>query len=376
MSDPTSSGARGPVHRLSRADARRIAVRAQRLGRDRPRDVIDTVRQLTLLQIQRTSAVAPSADLVLCSRLGRRYHLEDLDRALTDGELFYFRGTIRPVEEVPYYRAEMAAWPGPQPHSPWQKVRKGWVEVNDAFRLDVLRRLERDGPLVSREIPDSAAVPWRSSGWSHGNSVRQMLQFMEDRGEIAVAGYRGADRVWDVAERVYPDGPTAPWEEAESRRNAVRLNALGIARSRGPECAVEPLDVGYAGEAAVVEGVSGEWRIDPVHLEGAATTRTALLSPFDRLLHDRKRMAELFDFDYALEMYKPAARRRWGYYALPILHRDRLVGKLDSAADIGAGTLRINTWHWDSNPSATLREAAEKEAASLADVLGLELISA
>src|SRR5699024_2004356 len=109
-----------------------------------------------------------------------------------------------------------------------------------------------------------------------------------------------------------------------------------IARSRGPECPAEPLDVGEAGEAAVVEGVRGEWRIEPSLLEGRFSGRTALLSPFDRLLHDRKRMSVLFGFDYALEMYKPAANRRWGYYALPILHGDRLVGKLDATADRGA----------------------------------------
>ena len=80
---------------------------------------------------------------------------------------------------------------------------------------------------------------------------------------------------------------------------------------------IEPVDVGEAGEPAVVEGTKGEWRVDPAALGEDFEGRTALLSPFDRLVHDRARAQELFDFEYTLEMYKPAAKRRWGYFALP-----------------------------------------------------------
>ena len=124
---------------------------------------------------------------------------------------------------------------------------------------------------------------------------------------------------------------TRPRDEARRLRDERRLGALGIARSRGPACPVEPLDVREAGEPAVVEGVRGQWRVDPASLGQPFTGRAALLSPFDRLLHDRKRMSDVFEFDYYLEMFKPAADRRWGYYALPILYGDRLVGKLDAA---------------------------------------------
>jgi uncharacterized protein YcaQ len=132
------------------------------------------------------------------------------------------------------------------------------------------------------------------------------------RGEVAIAGRRGGDRLWDLAARVYPDDPVVPADEARRIRNQRRLRALGIARARGPECPVEPADVGEAGEPAVVEGVRGTWRVDPTLLGQPFSGRAALLSPFDRLLHDRRRMVELFEFDYQLEMYKPAARRRWG----------------------------------------------------------------
>src|SRR5208282_615992 len=102
-----------------------------------------------------------------------------------------------------------------------------------------------------------------------------------------------------------------------------------------------------AGETAVVDGVRGMWRVDPAQLGQPFSGRAALLSPFDRLIHDRKRTTELFGFDYQLEMYKPAAKRRWGYFALPILYGDRLVGKLDAAADRKAGVLRVGAIHQD-----------------------------
>ena len=134
------------------------------------------------------------------------------------------------------------------------------------------------------------------------------------------------------------------------------------------------MHVGEAGEPAVVEGVKGEWRVDPAALAGDFEGRTALLSPFDRLIHDRVRAEELFDFEYALEMYKPAAKRRWGYYALPILHEDRLVGKLDAVADRKASVLRINAIHEDVKFTRTMTKAVQAELEDLASWLGMSAI--
>ena len=138
---------------------------------------------------------------------------------------------------------------------------------------------------------------------------------------------------------------------------------------------LEPVDVGEAGEAAVVEGAAGEWRVDPAYLDRELEGRTALLSPFDRLVYDRARALELFDFEYTLEMYKPAAKRRWGYFALPILHGDRLVGKLDAAADRKAGVLRVNAIHEDVPFDGEIRAAVQDELEDLAAWLGLGSIS-
>src|SRR6185369_2653689 len=173
---------------------------------------------------------------------------------------------------------------------------------------------------------------------------------------------------------VYPDDPVVPADEALRIRNERRLGALGIARARGPECPVEPLDVGEVGEPATVEGVRGTWRVDPAQLGQPFEGRTALLSPFDRLTYDRKRSLELFDFEYVLEMYKPEAKRRWGFFALPILHHDRLVGKLDAAADRSASILRVRAIHQDIPFTRDITKAVDAEIEALASWLGLEAI--
>ena len=363
------------VHELSRLDARRIAVRAQLLDGRRPDGLLDVVRQLTLLQIDPVAAIAPSADLVAWSRLGASYSPVELDTALADLALLELRAMIRPSEDLALYRADMAAWDGAERGElpGWRASRRDWVRANDACRLDILGRLGSSGPLASRDLPDTCTVPWQSTGWTNNRNVTQLLEFMVLRGEVAIAGRRGADRLWDLATRVYPDDPAVPRDQALRIRNARRLRALGIARARGPECPVEPADVGEAGEPAVVEGVKGTWRVDSSLLGQPFSGRAALLSPFDRLIHDRKRTVELFEFDYQLEMYKPAVKRRWGYFALPILYGDRLVGKLDATADRKAGVLRVDAIHQDVPFDGTMTAAVQREIKDLAHWLEIDL---
>ena len=137
---------------------------------------------------------------------------------------------------------------------------------------------------------------------------------------------------------------------------------------------MEPIHVGGAGEPAVVEGVKGEWRVDPAALGQDFEGRTALLSPFDRLVHDRVRTEELFDFEYTLEMYKPAAKRRWGYFALPILNGDRLVGKVDAKADRKASVLRVNAIHEDVKFTRAMTKGVQAELEDLTSWLGLDAL--
>jgi hypothetical protein len=267
----------------------------------------------------------------------------------------------------------MADWPGRGQLSAWQESQSDWVEANKGCRLDILERLRSDGPLPARQLPDTCDLPWRSTGWNNNRNVLMLLSLMEQRGEVAVAGRDGRDRLWDLASRVYPNDRVIPASEAQRMRDQRRLQSLGIARSHSAECPVEPDDVGQVGEPAVIEGVRGTWRVDPGQLGQPFDGRTALLSPIDRLVYDRKRMVDIFEFDYQLEMYKPAAKRRWGYWALPILHGDSLVGKIDAATDRKIGVLRVNAIHEDVPFTGAMTAAVVRELNDLANLLRLPL---
>ncbi|MEJ7628084.1 MAG: crosslink repair DNA glycosylase YcaQ family protein [Nocardioidaceae bacterium] len=358
-------------HQLSKVDARRIALRAQLLDEPRPTDLLEVVRHLALVQVNPTRPIAPSADLLLWSRLGSSYSPDELTKLVDDGSLIEYKMTVRPSEYISLIRADMADWPGRGQLPEWQYDNADWVRANDACRRDILERLRQDGPLPARELPDTCAVPWKSSGWTNHKNVLRLLEFMVYRGEVATVGREGGERMWDLAERVYPDDPIVPSEEAKRIRDEQRLRSLGIARAKGPVCGVEPSDAGDAGEPAVVEGVRGQWRVDPTLLDEPFTGRAALLSPFDRVISDRKRMLDLFEFDYQLEMFKPAAHRRWGYYALPVLYGDRLVGKLDATANHDAGTLDIHALYEDAPFTKRMRSAVDEEIDDLAHWLDL-----
>ncbi|MDO8392428.1 MAG: crosslink repair DNA glycosylase YcaQ family protein [Actinomycetota bacterium] len=354
--------------RLTIDDARRIAVRAQLLDAQRPTDLLHVVDRLTMLQLDPTTAIAPNADLVAYTRLGSIYRPEHLVQAVErDRTLFEHRGqvvetepivvNVRPMASLPLHLADMAEW-----STGWLKSRE-WMAANEGFRRRVLNQLRAEGPLLSRDIPDTAEVGWQSTGWTHDRNVTQMLEFLTSRGEVAVTGRRGRDRVWDLAERVFPaDLVALPATEARRLRNERWLRALGVAR---------PQAVGDAGVPVQIEGTVGEWRLDPAASADDFTGRTALLSPFDRLVHDRSRALDLFGFEYTLEMYKPAAKRRWGYFALPVLHHERLVGKLDATVDKKVKTLTVNAIHQDVRFTKAMTTAVDAEIDALAEWLGL-----
>jgi uncharacterized protein len=337
--------------------------------------VLSTVRSLGGVRLDLTNAVAPSADLVLWSRLGPSYRTPDLQRVVDGQWLVELQGWLRPVEDIVLYKAEMSEWPGTGELRQWQRYQRDWVSTNEACRLDILERLRSDGPLAARDLPDTCVEPWTSTGWNDKRNVVKMLDFLVQRGEVAVASRNGREPLWDLASRVYPDDPAVPAGDARRIRDGHRLRALGIARSGGPLCGAEPPGVGLQGEEAVVKGVPGSWRVDPSLLGQPFSGRVSLLSPFDRLVLDRKRMTELFQFDYQLEMYKPAASRRWGYFALPILYGDRLVGKLDASTDRRATVLRVAAIHRDVPFTKSMTEAVKREVRGLSRFLevGLEM---
>jgi uncharacterized protein YcaQ len=354
---------------LTRIEARRIAVRAQLLDAARPADLLTTAEHLTMLQLDPTAVVAPSADLVVWSRVGNTYQRIALQQALErDRTMFEHRGQdvaiapninmVRPTSHLGLYLADMETLrTGPG------QVRT-WLDANAAFERRVLDQLSDSGPLTSREIPDTADVAWTSSGWTHDRNVTQLLEFLASRGIVAVAGRSGKQRVWDLAERVYPAAIEAvPVSEAKRIRDINRLRSLGIAR---------PKMVGDAGIPVEVEDTSRTWRLDPDTGADDFVGRTAVLSPFDRLIHDRARAEDLFDFEYGIELYKPKAKRRWGYFAMPVLHDDQLVGKVDVAADRGTSCLVIQAAHEDIAFTSAMREGITAELNALAAWLGLD----
>ena len=288
--------------------------------------------------------------------------------------LIEHQGYIRPSEDLALFRAEMSIWPGREPLKEWQRDNAAWVDANDGCRREILDLLRREGPLPTTALPDTCVVRWPSSGWNNNRNVQQLLKLMVARGEVAAAGREGRHKLWDLAERIYPDDPVPDPDDAQRLLDERRLRALGLARAKFAVQPGEPHHVGEVGEPAVVEGVKGEWRVEPTLLDKPFTGRAALLSPFDRLVQDRKRLDQLFEFDYLLEMYKPVEQRIWGYYALPILHGDRLVGKLDATAEPAEGVLRVDAVHEDEPWLDETRQAVTAEIEELARWLDLEVM--
>ncbi|KAF2417367.1 crosslink repair DNA glycosylase YcaQ family protein [Microbacterium sp. B35-30] len=357
--------------RLTRDEARRIALRGQLLTAERPGGIVETIDALTIVNIEPTAAVAPSADLILWSRLGWPYEPADLVRLVEeDRAVFEWGGFYRAMTDLPLLLPEMR-------RRPESAQARDWLAANDVFRREVMARLRAEGPLRASDIPDAAQVSWRSSGWTNNRNSLQLLEMLVLCGDVAISSRDSAGRLFDVADRVYPaDVPILGDEEAARERAERRLASLGIARAKGVAQSLEPIDVGVLGEEAVVDGTEGTWRVDADALSAldGFTPRTALLSPFDRLVFDRRRLEDIFGYEYLLEMYKPAAKRRWGYFALPILHGDRFVGKLDAKSDRKAGVLRVHAVHEDEPFTDEIRRAVDAEIQDLARWLGLDVV--
>jgi uncharacterized protein len=289
--------------------------------------------------------------------------------------LFEHRAFIYPAADYPVLRATMATYKAGQ--SGWQRNVREWVEVNHAFHAYILAELEARGPLSSRQLDDKAVVAaWPSSGWTGGRNVGQMLEIMSSRGEIAISGRDGSDRLWDLTDRVHgTDHLELTAEEAARIRAERRLSALGIAR---PQATLRSFgtwaSVGGVGVPVEVEGIKGTWVADPKLFRRPFEGRSAMLSPFDRLVHDRKRLLELFDFDYVLEIYVPPAKRRWGYYVLPVLRDDRLIGRADVKADREKSVLRVPAAHMEPKTGAHDVATVEGELQELATWLGLDKV--
>jgi uncharacterized protein YcaQ len=295
--------------------ARRIAVRSQLLDGS-AKGVLETVRGLGFLQMDPIASVATPQQLVLFSRLGA-YDPAELDRLLwEERKLFEYDAFIYPAEELPVQRARMAKFRrgGKLKRDEWIR---DYLRKNARFRRYLLAELERNGPLLSRDLEHDLMPPGDDHRWWGRRQSRLMFDILAARGEIAVAGRVGKLRLWDLGERVYGDGDVLPWREAERELERRRRRTLGVWLERG------------------------EWVAHPDASDEPVPDRAVLLSPFDRLIHDRQRAEALFGFYYRLEMYVPKAKREYGYYVLPLLVGDQVVGRAEPRFDGKTGTLEL-----------------------------------
>jgi uncharacterized protein YcaQ len=370
---------------ISNERARRIAVLGQLLALPRPRSIVDVVRGLFFIQMDPTSSVARTEHLVLWSRLGERFRVSDLERLLwRDKELFEFNAYILPTSDYALHRPSMRRWP--KGHGTRGEYVASWLRANAAFRRYVLRRLRDDGPLRTRDIENRAAEGWRTGGWNDdGNDTAMMLEVLWRRGEVMIVGREGQLRLWDLAERRLPVHEPRRAPEVAVQFLERRLRAAGVAQPRifaqmdwdrppGWQRALAKLERAGVAVPVRIEGLRGMWYAHGELLERRFRGRAALLSPFDQLIHDRARTEGLFDFRYRLEIYVPPAKREYGYFVLPIVFGDRLVGRLDPVFDRKANVLRVRQVWAEPGAPASAGVGIAGELSSLGRWLGVDRI--
>lgn len=390
--------------RITREQARRLALHAQGLAVPPAAgaDVAAVVARIGCLQLDPVGVVARSPLLVLRARLRGGSH-DSHERALQraayrDRILFDYwchEASLCHVGDLPLHRWAMRTYP----RRARPAVRE-WLEANVEFARHTVATLRADGPLRAADLEDRSARAWAHGHWTDEVSSRQtiarMLEHLWMEGRVGIADRHGTARRWDVLERCLPAGEpaatdAAPLTDAElSRAAALRAAAmLGVARAphinahftrrRYPGLAAALAALERRGDLARVEvgGLRGEWWIRPADLERAARLepgrRTVALSPFDNLLCDRGRAAELFGFDHRLEIYVPAGQRRWGYYVLPVLHRERIVARADLRLDRDGGTPLLRVLALHPEPGRRADGAVRRALEALARWRGVEL---
>jgi len=363
---------------------------------------MNVMRDLGCLQIDPISAVARSPLLVLWSRLGA-YDAAHVDTLLwRERRLFEYWAhcaSIVLTEDFPIHSWLMRNHATDD--SAWSRGVRQWIRDNNVLLRAVLARIRRNGPLPARGIAEDGVAPraWVSTGWTSGRNVSRMLDFLWLEGKIMVAGREGLQKVWDLTERCLPAWtPREKWSEREIVRTAAQksLRALGVATTRQisqhfirgrypnlPDALNELESEGQIERVQIMDDGAawrGEWYIhteDVPLLERLARDwqpRTTLLSPFDNLICDRARTNLLFDFDYTMEIYVPAAKRKYGYYVLPILHGDRLIGRINPTMNRENARLMINAVYAERDAPQAAARAIAGAVQDLAAFLGAKEI--
>ena len=366
---------------------RRIVIAAQgyapRGRRGTRREVEDAIRALSCVQLDSITAVERSHRIVLGSRVGA-YPRETVSRLLAQGRIFEYwahEACLIPAEEWPLFRRWMTR------HHPW---RGDVIAQHPELAEEVLAAIRERGPLASRDFEGQGG-----GGMWNWKPAKMVLEALWNSGEIVIAGrVSGFQRLYDLAERVLPrDVLDAPVPDEATRDRELTMRAVrargaltesGVAehwRLRGGAARIRP-----HADALVADGVLERIRVEDgaadvlvcagVGLDPPRPTAAVLLSPFDNLLWDRPFARRALGFDHLIEVYKPAPQRQFGYYVLPFLWRDRIVGRADLKSERGEGTLVVKALHLEDGirRSAALDDAFERALERLRRTIGLETV--
>ena len=374
---------------LSLTDARRLVIMAGQLAGPRPGSLLEVIERLGQVQVDPTAVVDRAERLTLFARFGA-FDRDEVRRMLEEPprQLFEYVAHLIPVDDLPLHRPAMRRYPRPE-YTRGGYVRR-WMDDNTAFRAYILEELRQRGALLSRDLDDRAEVPWQTGGWNDGKNLSRMLEILWRAGDIAISGRQGSQRLWDLSERVLP----AEEEELPDEIVAVevldrQLRSRGIAppgfgtaidyRLPARDLAEESLRADGLAVPVEIDGLAGDWLAHAQALRdldaGAWEPRTTLLGPFDPLIADRERAFDLFDFRFRLEIYIPMAKREHGYYVLPILHGDRLIGRIDPVMDRRAKVLKVNAVYAEPDAPADAWPAIDAAIGELADWLGANDVS-
>ncbi|MEM4989677.1 crosslink repair DNA glycosylase YcaQ family protein [Collimonas sp. H4R21] len=341
-------------------------------------DVLAAIRQMGVLQIDTIHVVARSPYLVLWSRLGN-YQPCWLDELLEERRLFEYwahEASFLPIEDYGLYRHRMI-----DPGSMGWKYSAKWMEEHGAAIELLLQHIRRHGPVRSA---DFKRTDGKGGGWWEWKPEKRSLEVLFTAGRLMIAKRHNFHRIYDLAERILPDWDDARMPStAETQRTLLlkAVQAMGIAKAswigdyfRTAKSRPSPDPEILADDGSLLRATVDGWQqplyIHPAHRELALAaaggllkpSATSLLSPFDPLVWDRKRALELFDFDYRLECYTPEAKRSYGYFTLPILHRGALAGRLDAKAHRSQGVFQVKALYLEPGTRTSQRFVTELAA--------------
>jgi uncharacterized protein len=367
-------------------NVRRLAVTKQHLAGKLPTkpsadNILRVFRDLGCIQLDPISAVAPSHLIVLWSRIGNfdKTHLERL--LWSDRKIFEYwahQASLVLMEDYPLYHPMMRGFPqtfakgwGPG----WTERNFQWITSHNDLRDYVLGELKTKGALLSRQFEDKTRRKPRGSGWGSSSDVSRMLSNLFFRGDVMVVGRQGNQKLWDLSERFLPRWVSKKVLAAdEIEYEAVQRSIRALGTATASEIDYHFLRGRYHHLNSTLKQLVDESRIYPVDIEdsgigkgeryihakditllseletGGWQPRISLLSPFDNLICDRTRTKLLFNFDFTVEIYTPSHKRKYGYYVLPILYGDKLVGRIDPLMNRKEEQLQIKAVH--AEPSA------------------------